>query len=175
MRAVQRVRELMDEIEIIEEVVALWPEAGEHPSDELLALVRSALQSFPTSGELWYLFGMVTELWDREPGFLASDALAAYQKAIDYDPTNFEAYENLAYAYDTYFDDFLNAQKHFQRAIELGAGADSYIGLARVMAQMDQMNQALEMLAEDTCPFANEPKVIEMRREIAAGDWSTIP
>lgn len=77
MRAVQRVREPMDEIEIIDEIVSLWPESGEHPSDELLALLRDALRLFPTSGELWYLFGMVTELWDREPGFRASDSLAA--------------------------------------------------------------------------------------------------
>jgi hypothetical protein len=59
----------------------------------------------------------------------------------------------------------------FRKAIELGAGAGSWVGLARVLAEMGRREEALTLLAADTCPHASVREVVDVRGEIKDGRW----
>jgi hypothetical protein len=62
------------------------------------------------------------------------------------------------------------AEQSFRRAIELGAGVDSYVGLARVLAELGHDRQEILKLLEE-CPFRDTAKVQEIRSEIEKGAW----
>ncbi len=71
-----------------------------------------------------------------------------------------------------YLSDYAKAEQAFRTAIKLGAGVDSYCGLARVLAQAGEPNKAVQNLSEGVCPFHSDNEVQKMRAEIIAGDWS---
>lgn len=124
-------------------------------------------RAHPHCAELWNCFGdMIVLSAGLRP---REQALECYQKAIAIDPQFAEGHESLGYFYDTYCDNFETAAEHFQRAIELGAGDDSKVGLARVLAQTGKNIEAIAIL--DTCVDARHPQVTKLRDEINAGDW----
>lgn len=123
---------------------------------------------FPKCAQLWDFIGDVMQICD-EDGYMIADAMNCYNQAIIADPDYAIAHESLGYAYDTYFDDFENAEKHFRRALDLGAGDDVKIGLARVLAQQDRTTEANDLLA--ACDERDTPKWNSLRDEIEQGVW----
>jgi tetratricopeptide (TPR) repeat protein len=110
--------------------------------------------------------------------FPPDEALRCYEKAISIDPKFHEAYESIGYYHDTKYDhtfsDFEISDQMFRKAIDMGAGPDSYIGLARVLAETGRTMDALALLEPPSCPYANEPAVKAIREEIAKGHWNPI-
>lgn len=159
----------MSEDEVIDEIWKVWSAGG---VEEALALTEKAIDAFQSSAELLCLFGDLIQLSKKPAGrYTSADALSAYEKAAALDPGWAEAFEEIGHYCDVYKNDFLRAEAAFRRAIELGAGADSYAGLARVLAERG--NTTAEILSFlDASPFAADSKIQEMRAEIAEGLWA---
>lgn len=88
---------------------------------------------------------------------------------MECDPTFASAYESLGWVLDSYFDDFIAARRNFELAIAYGAGDSAKIGLARVLAQMGEVVNANQILAE--CEDKTRDDWIEMSREVREGLW----
>jgi tetratricopeptide (TPR) repeat protein len=160
----------MTEIEFIEEIWRLW---SAERIEEALSLTETALQKCQRSADLQCLFGDLSQLSDQGK-YKSEHALAAYEKAVALDPEWAEAYAGIGYYWDVYGDDLVRAETAFRKAIELGAEADSYAGLARVLAERGtQTSEILSLL--DNCPFAGEPAIKAMRSEIESGLWTPDP
>ena len=98
------------------------------------------------------------------------DALGAYENAVELDPHYSQAWESIGYYCDVHDQNFERAEFAFRRAVELGAGATAYVGVARVLAERNhQMTDILRFL--DTCPYSDDDRVQEMRSEIESGMW----
>ena len=159
---------------MFEQIADAWPTGDEQPSAQLAALVQQALADFPTSSEVWVMYGDFLNISDAdsEPDATLENVIAAYNKALELDPGCAEAHQELGFLHDLYRDDFEQSQELFRAAIALGAGADSYYGLARVMAQQGRQQEACDLLAPGNCPFASDPAIQELMGEIKAGMWS---
>lgn len=144
--------------------------AKNQPTASDLARLDAMAVAHPEHAELWNCYGDMILLSDGE--YPVGQALACYRKSIEADPQFAEAYESIGYFLDTHNDDFAGAVEHFHRAIQLGAGDDSRIGLARVLAQMGRASEGLDIL--QTCQDATNPKIAKMRQEITAGEWDPI-
>ena len=64
-------------------------------------------------------------------------------------------------------------RQHSENAIELGAGPDSYAGLARVLAERGTETAEILVFIDD-CPYVGETVIQEMRSEIEKGQWAPI-
>jgi len=65
-----------------------------------------------------------------------------------------------------------SAEHPFQKAINRGAGVDTYCGLARVLAELNREEEALSLLVPSRCPYSEEPEIVKIRTEIERGMWS---
>jgi hypothetical protein len=161
----------MEEQRYLDEIARRWPETGQEPSKELVDLCQAAAAEHPKSSTLWCDLGTIMQRCGDEHGYTREDYLHCYENAIQCDGMNWQAHEELAYVLDVYFDDFGRAELAFRTAIALGAGADSYCGLARVLAQTGKITEAVSGLSEGTCPFHRHDVTQELRAEILAGVW----
>lgn len=162
----------MTEQDYLDEIWSLWPNDDDAPDERLLLLVNDAQAAFPESSELQAMCGDVYSLFED-----AEAARSCYLRAIELDPTNAEALEELGDIYDIHDENPAAAEDCFRRAIaagkETGEGSPfAYAGLARVLAERGDKESALQLLEPRNCPFAHDPTVAEMRREIAQGLWS---
>jgi uncharacterized protein HemY len=106
-----------------------------------------------------------------EGGYTREDFLRCFDNAVTCDSRNWEAHEELGYVLDVYFDEHIKAEQAFRTAIELGAGRESYYGLARVLAQAGRTDDAILSLSDGVCPFHDDPEIQKLRTEIVGGDW----
>jgi tetratricopeptide (TPR) repeat protein len=164
----------MNESDYIDSLEALFPEEDE-ASVEALNLAEAAVAAYPSSTKLWCLRGDLIQLGTSEAGYELEDALRSYERALTVDPHCAEAYESIGYFYDALMDDPQSAEPSFRKAISLGAGVDSYCGLARVLAELDRSEEALRLLSPENCPYHNEDEIVEIKEEIASGMWSPEP
>jgi tetratricopeptide (TPR) repeat protein len=161
----------MTENEYMERISELWPDSDE-VSPEVLALSDEAVQAFPEAPELWCMRGHLIELAPEDYPVPLAEAGNCYRKAAELDPEYADAWESLGYYLDNYDEDLGEAEDAFRRAVESGGGADSYVGLARVLAQKGRKAEALKVLSAPDCEFAEEQGVQDMRDEIQEGLWS---
>lgn len=163
--------ELMNESDYIDRLKALFPDQGD-ASVETLAVAEQAVTAFPDCAKLWCLRGDLIQLGTLEANYELEDILRSYEQALAVDPECAEAYESIGYFYDALMDDPQSAEPAFRKAISLRAGADSYCGLARVLAELNRTEEALRLLAPENCPYQDEAKVMEIKEEIESGMWS---
>lgn len=162
----------MNESDYINRLEALFPEQGD-ASVETLDFAEQAVAAFPHCARLWCLRGNLIQLASLEANYETGDALRSYERALAADPDCAEAYESIGYFYDALMDDPRSAEPAFRKAISLRAGADSYRGLARVLAELNRRDEALMLLAPENCPYQDEVRVKEIKEEIESGMWST--
>jgi tetratricopeptide (TPR) repeat protein len=161
----------MTENEYMERISELWPD-GDEVSPEVLSLSDEAVQAFPEAPELWCMRGHLIELAPEDYSVPLAEAGNCYRKAAELDPEYADAWESLGYYLDNYDEDLDEAEGAFRRAVESGGDADSYIGLARVLAQKGEKAAALQALSAPDCAFADEQGVQDMLDEIEEGLWS---
>ena len=161
----------MDIFEYDDEIARLWPQPGQSPTKELVDLCLSAVADYPEESVFWYDLGIIMQRIADEYSYTPDDYLRCFENAVRYDQENVEAYQELGYVLDVFFDDYDRAEKAFKKAIELGAEQESYCGLARVLAQMGKIDDALVGMSESICPFHDHPDVRHLRDEILAGSW----
>ncbi|MGD0899379.1 MAG: hypothetical protein ABR915_16195 [Thermoguttaceae bacterium] len=155
----------------LDEIERLWPEPGQSPTKEIVDLCLAAVAEHPESSTLWYGWGIIMRRCGGEYGYMREDYLRCYEDSVRCDCTNAEAYQELGYVLDVFFDDYGKAEQAFRRAIELGAGHESYFGLARVLAQVGKTDDAIVCLSEGNCPFHDHPEIKKLVSEILDGDW----
>ncbi len=155
----------------IDRVQALYPQEGE-ASAEALALVEQAVAECPKCAKLWCLRGDLIQLGGPESRYELADALRSYEQAIAFDPLCAEAYESLGFFYDAVIDAPESAEPFFREAIRLGAGINSFCGLARVLAELNRKAEALRLLAPENCASHDASEIKELREEIASCMWS---
>jgi uncharacterized protein HemY len=63
------------------------------------------------------------------------------------------------------------AESAFRKAISVGGDAESYYGLARVLAELNRTDEALQLISDVECPYFDEPDLLMLRDEIASGMW----
>jgi tetratricopeptide (TPR) repeat protein len=153
----------------------LWPPAGQAPSKEAVAVCLEATENYPNSSQLWCALGIIMQRCGPEFGFNPDGFLGCCENAVKADRRNFEAYQELGFVLDVYFDRFNEAQKAFESAIELGGGVESYYGLARVLAESGRVGDAIAGLSKDVCPYYDDPMIRELRSEIEDGSWHRSP
>ena len=136
---------------------------------DALHSVEEALLALPSSCRLWCLRGDLIQMQEDESQYQLADAMTSYKRAAEIDPACAEAQESMGYFYDVFEDDFEKAERALRLAIQNGAGANSYIGLARVLSQVGRKEEALDLLS--SCQHRDEEKVNEIRSEIEDGIW----
>ena len=164
----------MDTIHYINEIERLWPQPGQSPSKELVNVCLAAVAEHPESSELWYDLGIIMQRCDENHTFTAEDFLYCFEKAIKCNSKNGEALQELGYVLDVYFSEYERAEQAFKIAIKLGGQCESYLGHARVLAEMGKMDDAINSLSEDACPFHNHPDIQKLRSEILEGSWCPV-
>lgn len=159
-------REIEKQIEKIKETIS---ETG--VTVVVLESVEKTLRRWPDSDELWCLRGDLIQLCEGETDYDLADVFCSYQNAVVINPHSAEAHESLGYFYDVFENEFEKAESAFRQAIEFGAGADSFLGLARVLAQAGKSEEALNLLSG--CPFCDEVKVENLKHDIKSGGWDS--
>jgi tetratricopeptide (TPR) repeat protein len=162
----------LTESEYITRLLGSYPEREQEASLEAMALVEDAVAAFPISSKLWCIRGDLIQLSTVKAEYELEDALRSYERAASVEPECAEAYEGMGYFYDVVISDPASAEDPFQKAIEMGAGADSYCGLARVLAELNREEEALSLLTPRRCPYAEAPEIVKIREEIKTGMWS---
>ena len=99
--------------------------------------LEKAIEETPNNPMLWCKRGDLIQLLDEaSERYTLEEAEISYQKAIEINPINEEAYESLGHFYDCVLDDPRKAIEYFQRAIELGAGESAQLGLKQAKSQL---------------------------------------
>jgi tetratricopeptide (TPR) repeat protein len=163
---------VMDIARYEDEIIKLWPKPGQRPSKDVMDVCLAAVSEFPSSSGLWYSLGMAMCRSGDAYGYTPEDYLRCFENAVACDPDNAEAHQELGYILDTHYDDYERAEVAFRKAIELGAEQESHCSLARVLAQVGKVDEAIEGLSERACAFYDHPEVRLIRSEILAGDWT---
>lgn len=145
-------------------------QAEDRVGNEIIALIDEAVSLYPQSSALWCLRGHLIQVGEDDMEYELSEALSSYTKAIEVDPSCAEAYEAIGYYYDVVDYDPEKAMVAFERAVELGAGVDSYVGLARVMAELKQDKKGIQAFLNNS-PFRDTQEVKDIWAEISDGTW----
>lgn len=168
----------MTESQFIDKLDSLWHSESLEP----IYLAQKATRAHPQSPTLWCMFGDLVSsrcgtgdiIKAEDLEIELEDARRFYMTALEVDPSYGEAHEALGYYVDTYDDDFVLAEKYFREAISFGGEEDSFVGLARTLAQAGRKSEAIALLGPEACPFASEAKCCNMRKVIEDGDWDPI-
>jgi tetratricopeptide (TPR) repeat protein len=135
-------------------------------------LIDRGLEEHPCSSRLWYIRGDLLQLLNGQfsDDMPFEEIVDCYSKSIMLND-NFQAHESLAYLYDVYSSDYINAEMHFRAAINLGAQLPSYLGLARVLAEAGRSQEALDILKGALEKYADQDMIQTLMTEIQQGLW----
>lgn len=152
-----------------------WPEKDHPPADELLRLAEKAISAHPTSPKIICVRADLLQLRaifsaGSEAASLLDQAGDAYKASIAIDSSYAAAHEALGFMMFTFGNNPGEAENYFRSAIALGAGTDSYVGLAKLLAEQGQKHAALHVL--ESCP--DDISVVRTRTEIEHGDWDPV-
>ena len=162
---------ILSEADYIQKIKSLLPEEGE-VAVEVLELMENAVADYPDSAKFWCWRGDLIQMASLEAGYELDDALKSYERALEIEPSNAEAYESIGYYEDVIMSNSASAESPFRKAIELGAGRDSYYGLARVLAELNRTTEALEVVSSENCPYFETEEIQEIKSEIEEGLWN---
>ncbi len=157
----------MDEEDAIEHLDELLAESKDGLLEECLPFSLEAVSNFPWSASLWYLRGIALERSETP----AQEVRACFEQAIEIDPGHAEANQELGYLLDVYFDHWEYAERCFRRAVSLGCGDESVLGLARVMAQAGRPEEAIRILDETNWSPQFGEDATKLRNEVLDGIW----
>jgi hypothetical protein len=135
---------------------------------EALALTEVGLMEYPESVSLLCARGDLILLSESHS---INDARKYYEMAIAVSPDNPEPYTLLGDYFDCTLDDPGAAVPRYSKSVELGGDVSAYTGLARSLAELGKREEALAVLSETRCPFARNPEIETLKREIENGLW----
>lgn len=156
----------MTEEEYLNAIRELGTAQGESTLEQL-ELADKAVEVFPYSPRLWCLRGQLIQLAPANAPYSLSDALESLIKAVKEDDQFAEGYEELGHFYDAVEDNPVLAEQHFRKAIMLGGGVHAYAGIARVLAELERIEEIEHLLKNS--PFSDSKEIAEVLREIEQG------
>lgn len=148
--------------------------ASETVTTSHLNTVHEALACFPHSVLVLCTVGDIACLVDKSLSEQLEDPLVYYQRAVVIDPECWEAWESIGYYFDVYKNDLHQAEQAFRKAIEFGAEAEAYSGLARVLCECGRRAEALQLLKEGAIIFPGSKAIRRRINEIRSGEWEPI-
>ena len=154
----------------VREIEARWPDPGQSPPAELMAIVEEAIDRCPHMTDLWLRRAELIQRCDTDSPYRPEDALAGLEAAARIDPDNIAAHEAIAVFSEDMADDLSRAERAYLRAVDLHGGPWVYTGLARVLAKQGRFDEAAVALSPEFCPYHDEPGVEEARRRLAEGE-----
>ena len=126
------------------------------------------LELHPTSARLWNFCGDTIQLSDSD-SYTQEDVKQCYESAIKVSPDDAEGFESLGFWHDLYGDLQL-AVENFKQAIRRTDSDEPRLGIARVLAQLGQKENALIELQR--CSDQMAADLIRLRDEIVDDIWS---
>ena len=113
--------------------------SAEEASTSIIAEIDDELERAP-SAELWILRGDAIQLCDDEEAYDLEEAGASYERALELEPNNAEAFESLAHYTFSVLDDPAKSVELFRKAISLGAGASAKEGLREAEQELADLH-----------------------------------
>jgi hypothetical protein len=126
-----------------------WPKDRDTPSCDLMSIIEAAVETYPNSASLWCMLGNLIALGGMPQVFHLSEK-DCYSAAIKLDPICGQAYTDLGFLIDisatTDPELSTDAESCFRLAIACDGSADSYRGLARILAERGDVTAARDTL-----------------------------
>lgn len=146
-------------------------ESGNEISRGTIDLADRAVAEHGHSAELWTVRGDLIQLGGIDTPHTLDEALRSYERAAALNPDFAYAFESIGYFHDVHTQDFEAAERAFRGAIECGAGLDSYLGLARVLAQKGVSRAEIERVL-GAAPDQESEALADFRDELASDLWA---
>lgn len=160
---------MSDSKQITEELRGKWRESGKiETTPEMIVEVEVALARHSDCPDLWILKGNMIEM-TGDNGPPLDLALESYQKAVEVSSSCGEGYAEIGHYHDVITENLEEAESAFRKSIEISETDDALMGLARVEAQLDRKEEALELLSRIQDKTNEDAK--ELRDEIEQGIW----
>ena len=159
---------MMTEAALLKRIHARWPR-GRWSNRQILQFAKRAIEAYPRSARLLISFGELIEM-SLEPEYDGFHPMKLYRRAIRYEPNYWEGYEAAG------FYQFVNGGKYgtlrslkkaedlFRRAIRLGAGNDSFLGLGGVLLEQGRRSAARRALRK--CTRRNDSWLKDVLRKL---------
>lgn len=143
-------------------------------TDLTFELIDKMLIDDPSNERLWDARGNYIQRYSGNNESLSfEEAKRCYCKSIECNPTYARGYESLGYFYDVIEANYELAEYNFRQAIAIDSTMDSYLGLARVLAQQNRKKEALKILSPESCPFSDDIDIKLLADAIDNNEWSS--
>lgn len=142
-------------------------------SESAVRLALSAGAAFKDSAEVWIAVGNVLQLASVDTTVTVSPR-TCYERAIEIDPQNAQAWTELGIWLDVFQDDSDGAMTALRKAVMLGAPPDAFAGLARLLSESGDRDAAFAMLDEGFAMHGEAKCLVKYRSEIEAGKWDPL-
>jgi tetratricopeptide (TPR) repeat protein len=158
----------MTEAVFLERIYELVPQGRRWSVSRALRLAAQAVRAYPRSARLLILLGdLISTLPDAE--YDGYTPIKLYRRAIRYEPRYWEGYEAAGfyqYVDGAYGDrrSLKKAEDLLRRAIRLGGGHDSFLGLGSVLIEQGRYSAARRALQK--CTRRNDPSLQDCLREL---------
>jgi tetratricopeptide (TPR) repeat protein len=145
---------MMTEAAFLKRIDSRWPR-GRRWNPQVLQLAKRAVDAFPRSARLLIAFGELIEM-SPEAEYDGFSPLKLYRSAIRYEPHYWEGYEAAGFYQFVYGGNYgdrklmKTAEHLFRKAIRLGAGHDSFLGLCGVLLEQGRRSAARRALQKCT-------------------------
>lgn len=143
---------------------------GRRQDPQVLELAKRAVDAYPKSARLLIVFGELIEMITQDDEYEGFNPPKLYRHAIRYEPNYWEGYEAAGFyqfVYGGKYGDLRSLKKAedlFRRAIRLGAGNDSFLGLGGVLLEQGRRTAARRALKK--CTRRNDSWLKDFLREL---------
>jgi predicted Zn-dependent protease len=147
------------------------PAAGAATWADAWTLVGDAVAEHPRSAALWCVRGDLVLMGPEDGGPPIEEARRSFLRAVECDPDDGDAWQELAHCEDVVANDLQAAERAFRNAVRLGAGAEAVIGLARTLAQQGRRDDAIAALDAPELDVRLPPRLQDSIDQIRNGAW----
>jgi tetratricopeptide (TPR) repeat protein len=160
----------MTELGFLTRIDAMWPRGErQYSSSHVLRLAERAVRQYPKSARLLIALGELIEV-SRESDYRGFDPLKLYLRATQCEPDYWEGYEAAGFYYFVHNDygnkkSLKKAEVMFRKAIRVGAGHDSFLGLGGAL--LEQGKLALARGALQKCTRRADPWLKDLLSELS--------
>jgi tetratricopeptide (TPR) repeat protein len=143
---------------------------GRKQNRQVLELAKRAVDAYPKSAWLLIVFGELIEMITQDDEYESFNPPKLYRRAIRYEPNYWEGYEAAGFYQFVYGGKYGNlrslkkSEDLFRRAIRLGAGNDSFLGLGGVLLEQGRHSAARRAL--NKCTRRNDSWLKNLLRDL---------
>jgi tetratricopeptide (TPR) repeat protein len=166
------------EDEYLERLGERWLPSGVDDLVDVFRIAERAISDYPQSARLLLCYGQLIWLLAVDLGgeYTSDRALKVFEQIIKLGvdaETESDAWEEIGSIYDCN-EQYAKARDAFERAMDLHPSVYVYTGLARVLAQQGENDNAIALLESASFSGEDAELIDKMRSEIKDGDWTPI-